>query len=202
MSATVIPFVLRGQLPRDSEPVLAPGVVISGADLDPDDLRRIAGLALSPDQMAGVLNVVADIVGRARAADEERKRKQRERQDRHRGRSPCHVTKRDSHVTVTVTPPMEVPLGRGNLLPQPRPRPHPDGRSGRSAKAVASAGKRVAVSPDSPFFSILSEKWCTTDPDTDQPRRQRLTSCPTDRTGGWSFPVTSVDELRQKRAVA
>jgi len=55
-----------------------------------DTLRKLSALRLDPDQMAGVLDILADI----QSADEERKVKQRDRVRRHRA-------KRDGNVTVT-----------------------------------------------------------------------------------------------------
>jgi hypothetical protein len=53
-----------------------------------DTLRKLAALKLDPDQMAGVLDVLADI----QSADEDRKAKQRERVQRHRAKHNSNVT--------------------------------------------------------------------------------------------------------------
>jgi hypothetical protein len=56
--------------------------------LTADALRKLAALRLDADQMAGVLDVLADM----QSVEEERKAKQRERTRKHREQRDCNVT--------------------------------------------------------------------------------------------------------------
>lgn len=92
---------------------------MAGMSLSSDALRKLAALRLDADQMAGVLEVLADM----QAVEEERLAKQRDRVRRHRDKQACNVTETSpsrSDPVTSPTPPGMVPL---SLSPDPLPNP-------------------------------------------------------------------------------
>lgn len=86
--------------------------------LTSDALRKLATLSLSSEQMAGVLDILADI----QSADEQRKADQRDRVRRHREKHNCNVTEtspeRDTPIPdkeKSPTPPKEINLSPTSL---------------------------------------------------------------------------------------
>lgn len=96
-------------------------------------LRKLAALKLDPEQMAGVLSLIADLV----EADENRRAKQRARKARSRDNG-VTVTgqERDEDVTVTVTP---SPKEKSPLHPSKEITPSTSLRSGKNDARVAVA---------------------------------------------------------------
>lgn len=93
-----------------------------------ETLRKLADLRLEPEQMAGVLGILADI----QAGDEDRKRNQRERTRRHRD------MKRDGNVTVTSQERYPFPLKENPPDPLKKTTPIPrDTDLGRERAEIA-----------------------------------------------------------------
>ena len=102
--------------------------------LSADALRKLAALRLDADQMAGVLEVLADM----QAAEDDRKAKQRDRVRRHRERQNCNVTETSPSRCDDVTPtspgmvPFSLPPNPLPITPLNPPTPQPVRRERRT----------------------------------------------------------------------
>jgi len=179
-------------------------------------LRRLATLNLSSEQMAGVLDILADV----EAVDEARKAGQRERVRRHREKE------RYSNVTVTShncyappppllspTPPNLPPISPQTTLDAGEPeqvREQPSSQAKPNHNDLMSglteaAGAAIANPASAPGLLVLSEpmRWltggCDLEADILPTIKARCSRAPPGRIRAWSYFTEAVFQARDAR---